>query len=1357
MDEQSLRSFLTEFGSALVSAIKSGSTSGPSAPLPIIKPFCGRKDDNLTAWLFQITDLFDSKNMLVHERLKAVSAYLGEGALQWYLNTRQAAEKDPFLAIKSWDEFKSRIKSTFDVANSPFSIRRRIRYLRQDKSVLEFTTNFRGLVGQINDMNENDQILNYIEGLQESIRNELIYRQPKSLNEAIELAQLYEAAKEKRKYPEPISFTKAQYAPDLRAESRGAPMEIGTVKQGKTKARCAYCRMWGHSESDCRKKKTTSKITPHSSASMVELDDDFACASAAIIDFPSHIECNGATVNSLIILAGTIENISVKALLDSGASHNFISESFAQTNPQICNLIEPATSSAIHAVDGAKLKTVGRIASAKLNLGSLKETINAYVIPIEKYDIIVGKPWLTKHNPIIDWRSHRVEITHLNQHHVLKGIRRSKEKKKSIFSNAVSRKELSRSGFLICANVRMEDNSEVPPMVTELIHAFPRVFQPLKTIPPDRETKHRIETGDSQPVAFPYYRMSPAELESLKLELDNLIEKGFIRPSKSPWASPVLFVRKKDGSLRLCVDYRALNNLTVKHKFPIPRVDDLLDQLSGAMVFSKLDLASGYYQIAMEPQDIAKTAFRTKYGQYEFTVMPFGLTNAPATFQSMMNDIFKQLIDKFVVVYLDDIMIFSKSYEEHAEHLTQVLEILDRNSLVVKKSKCSFYQEEIEFLGFRIRKGELLMDEKKVEAINSIELLDSIKDVRSFLGLTGFYRRFIEHYSDLATPLTELLKSDRNFSWSEKEEAAFQALKKAVTNAPVLTLPRFDIPFQVTTDASGYAVGAVLSQELNDGIHPVAFESRKLSPTEKNYAVHELELLSIVHALKTWRCYLEGKFFTVYTDHASLQYLKSQKLLSRRMARWMEFLSIFNFDIKYKPGKLNLVADALSRIPSSQIEVNIIERTDWPTLLPQFLSTGAVPEGEEKQWEKKLEKEKENFVVENETIYYLRDGTKVPFCPFVSRLDLVEQVHAGMGHLGGDSTYSILKDRAWWPQMQQDVKNWVASCDVCQRYANDSTRNPKREKLHPMEPPVRPFSRWGLDFVGRLPVTSRGNKWIIVAIDHFTRWPVARPVPEATSNAVANFLYENIVCDFGCPDEVLSDRGSSFMSEVMKEYLSKLKIKHLRTTAYHPRTNGMVERLNGSLVSIIRKCAENNPHSWDLFINEALLALRIRVHSTTGISPFFLTYGVNPKIPGDTAHPQIIVDFAKCPKAAEAWREQQIQRANEERQEAYNKFIQMQAKSKEDYDKLISKEAYNNNELVYLKKENRTKFDKYWTGPYRISQVVGNGTYKLATLTGDTLNDYIHGDRLKAVRRVTNEELQCAVASAKTGGNVVWV
>jgi hypothetical protein len=1353
MDEKSLRSFLTEFGSALVSAIKDGTTNSSPAPAAHVKPFCGKRDDNLTSWLFQVSDIFDSRNISLQDRLKYVSGYLGENALQWYLNLRQAAEKDPFQAIGSWDEFKAKIKSAFDTANSPFAIRRRIRCLMQDKSVQEYVASFRSLVGQLQDMHENDQILHFIEGLREGIKNELLYRQPRDLNEAIHLALVFESSKTPSKHLD--HFRQQRIDKNYGSIDRltSAPMEIGALKQIKSKVRCEFCRHFGHKEQDCRKKKAAQSTQGSAAALALEVAPQSLVH--VIEEFKENVACNGIAANSMLIVAGLLEDIPVKALVDSGATHNFISRVLVEKHEVLASALIESSASVIHGVDGKALETCGKIVNAKLTLGNLNEKWSAFVIPIQRYDLIIGKPWLAKHNPSIDWRSHKIEINDIQNYYVIKGIKSGAEEGRSSFLPVGSRKEINNCEALICASLLDISPSNRTPEVDALISKHPQVFQLLQSVPPERATKHSIDTGAAEPVSFPYYRMSPAELESLKLELDSLSKKGFIRPSKSPWASPVLFVKKKDGTLRLCVDYRALNNLTVKHKFPIPRIDDLLDQLSGATIFSKLDLASGYYQIAVDPKDIQKTAFRTKYGQYEFTVMPFGLTNAPATFQQMMNSIFAHLLDICVVIYLDDIMVFSATRDKHVVHLDNVLKILAENNLFVKESKCSFFQKSIDFLGYTISEGTLSADAKKIQAIQTLQSPSNLTEVRSFLGMTGFYRRFIKDYAQLALPLTELLKESVRFSWSAKEEASFKLLKEALSSAPTLILPQFHLPFHVTCDASGTAIGAVLAQTLEDGIHPVAYESRKLTPAEQNYPVHELELLSIVHALKIWRCYLEGKSFVVFTDHASLQHLKTQKLLSRRVARWIEFLSIFDWTIKYKPGVTNVVADALSRLPVERVEVNMIHETDWPSLYPYFLKTGKIPEGESKDWTKKLSGEKESFLVEDDTVFHLEDEKRIPFCPFISRLDLVSQVHCGMGHLGGESTYSIIKERAWWPSMQKDIKTWVSACDVCQKFANDATKVGKTEKLHPIEPPVKPFSRWGIDFVGILPVTPRGNKWLLVAIDHSTRWPIAKAVHEATSHVVANFIYENIVCEFGCPDEVLSDRGSSFMSEVIKEFLSKLKTKHLRTTAYHPRTNGMVERLNGALVSIIRKYADSNPHSWDLFVNEALLAMRIRTHSTTGVSPFFLTYGVEPKIPGDSVHPQIMVDFSSNDETAESWRMQQVRRLNEERKASYGRFKEAQQKSKEDYDSLVSKESYQVNDLVYLKNENRTKFDKFWTGPFRVNEKFQNGTYKLANLTGDLLDKLVHGDRLKSVRKVTNQELMAVVATSREWDPVV--
>jgi hypothetical protein len=364
--------------------------------------------------------------------------------------------------------------------------------------------------------------------------------------------------------------------------------------------------------------------------------------------------------------------------------------------------------------------------------------------------------------------------------------------------------------------------------------------------------------------------MSPLELAKLKKQLTELIDMGYIQPSKSPYGAPVLFVPKKNGKLRMCVDYRALNKLTVKNRYPLPRIDELLDQLHGATIFTKLDCQKGYHQIRIAQNDgsIARTAFRTRYGHYEWLVMPFGLTNAPATFQALMNNILRPYLDKFVVVYLDDICIYSRTPEEHLDHVDKVLALLEEHQLYIGLDKCAFGQAEMSFLGHIISKDGIKVDPKKVQAVTTWPTPKNVKEVRSFLGLTGYYRRFIKHYAHMALPLTELTKKELGWRWTEdKEGAAFQALKNALTSAPVLVTANPELPYEVFTDASDFALGAVLLQDQGHGLQPVAYLSRKLSPTERRYPIGDKELLGIYWALTEWRCYLEGVQFRVNSDH----------------------------------------------------------------------------------------------------------------------------------------------------------------------------------------------------------------------------------------------------------------------------------------------------------------------------------------------------------------------------------------------------------------------------------------------------------------------------------------------------------
>ncbi|GJQ93394.1 putative reverse transcriptase domain-containing protein [Tanacetum coccineum] len=432
----------------------------------------------------------------------------------------------------------------------------------------------------------------------------------------------------------------------------------------------------------------------------------------------------------------------------------------------------------------------------------------------------------------------------------------------------------------------------------------------LPGLPPARPVEFQIDLiPGAAPVARAPYRLAPSEMKELSEQLQELSDKGFIRPSSSPWGAPVLFVKKKDGSFRMCIDYRELNKLTVKNRYPLPRIDDLFDQLQGSSIYSKIDLRSGYHQLRVREQDVPKTAFRTRYGHYEFQVMPFGLTNAPAVFMDLMNRVCKPYLDKFVIVFIDDILIYSKDKKEHEEHLKAILELLKKEKLYAKFSKCEFWISKVQFLGHVIDSRGIHVDPAKIESIKDWASPKTPTEIRQFLGLAGYYRRFIEGFSKIAKSMTKLTQKGIKFDWGEKEENAFQLIKQKLCSAPILALPEGSEDFVVYCDASHKGLGAVLMQREK----VIAYASRQLKVHEKNYTTHDLELGSVVFALKIWRHYLYGTKCTVFTDHKSLQHILDQKELNMRQRRWLELLSDYDCDIRYHPGKANVVADALSR------------------------------------------------------------------------------------------------------------------------------------------------------------------------------------------------------------------------------------------------------------------------------------------------------------------------------------------------------------------------------------------------------------------------------------------------------------
>ncbi|XP_047148657.1 uncharacterized protein LOC124820912, partial [Vigna umbellata] len=529
-------------------------------------------------------------------------------------------------------------------------------------------------------------------------------------------------------------------------------------------------------------------------------------------------------------------------MFDSGATHSFISKAcvdklgIAESEMQFDLVVSTPAA--------GEIRTSTVCVRCPIEVEGHRYKVNLICLPLKDLEVILGMDWLNTNRILIDCGAKELIFPEEDEEDLGVTLGQLKE---DIMEGA--------SCFLIMTH----EDRECQDFVREVEFTID-----LVTI--------------AAPISVQPYRMAPAELAELKKQIEDLMDKKFIRPSVSPWGAPVLLVKKKDGSSRLCIDYRQLNKLTIKNKYPLPRIDDLLDQLHGASVFSKMDLRSGYHQIRVKEGDIQKTAFRSRYGHYEYVVMPFGVTNAPAVFMDYMNRIFRPYLDKFVVVFIDDILIYSKRCEEHEEHLRLVLGVLREKELYAKLSKCEFWMKEVQFLGHVVSAGGISVDPAKVRAVLEWESPRSVTEVRSFVGLAGYYRRFIEGFSKIVAPLTQLTRKDQPFAWTDRCESSFQELKQKLTSAPVLVIPDTAKPFEVYCDASHQGLGCVLMQEKK----AVAYASRQLKIHERNYPTHDLELAAVVFALKIWRHYLYGSVFQVFSDHKSLKYLFDQKELNMR-------------------------------------------------------------------------------------------------------------------------------------------------------------------------------------------------------------------------------------------------------------------------------------------------------------------------------------------------------------------------------------------------------------------------------------------------------------------------------------------
>ena len=833
--------------------------------------------------------------------------------------------------------------------------------------------------------------------------------------------------------------------------------------------------------------------------------------------------------------------------------------------------------------------------------------------------------------------------------------------------------------------------------------------------------RHHINTGQAPPIRQPVRRVPPHRRGEVRELLDQMLDKGVIEPSASPWASPIVLVQKKDGSTRFCVDYRKVNDVTRKDAYPLPRIDATLDTLHGSQWFSTMDLVSGYWQVEVDQADREKTAFCTTEGLFQFRVMPFGLCNAPATFQRLMDLVLAGLQWRECLVYLDDVIILGRDFEEHLNNIRSVLQRLRDAGLRLKPSKCSFFQQQVKYLGHIISQDGISTDPDKTNRVREWPPPSSKREVQQFLGLASYYRRFVKNFAHIAQPLHRLTQRTASFTWTHPCQEAFNELRKRLCSAPILAYPDFSRQFILDTDASDVGIGAVLSQVDDEGQERVvAYGSRTLSKAERRYCVTRRELLAVVVFTQQYRPYLSGRKFLLRTDHGSLTWLKNFKEPEGQLARWLERLQELDFHIVHRRGRAHTNADALSRLPCRQcgrdshmtpppaehevVAANILQPLQDATyenlrgaqladpILGPLLRGKEVGEkpgmdslGVASRASRRLLQLWDQLTVKEGVLcrrFESPDGSSAALqivVPSTLRKEVLADLHEGAmgGHLGCDKTLSRLKQRFYWPGHYNDVRDWCANCGICV-----SRKDPSPKARAPLKNILTgyPLQIVAMDIVGPFPESAAGNTYVLVVGDYFTRWMEAYPIPNQEATTVAKKLVNEFFFRFSPPEQLHSDQGRNFESEIIAEICKLLGVVKSRTTPYHPQSDGLIERFNRTLLDMLAKAVKERPFGWEDHLQRLCLAYNTSVNQTTGYSPFYLMFGRQVRMPIDLMY--------GCPDTHTVTVPQYVADLRASLRKAYENVMEcMESKldrQKEYYDQKVHGEPYNKGDLVWL-------------------------------------------------------------------------
>ena len=1327
-----------------------GSKGLEKSDIPKPKEFAGKREaKEVDNFLWQLEQYFAAREILDGAaRVQAASYFLSDVAMLWWRRKSQEM-KEGTCVIDTWEAFQRELKRQFYPENVAYEARRKLRELRQKSSVREYVKEFTTLYLMVPNLSGEDALYYFVDGLNKWAKTEIQRRQPRTIDDAIALAESFidysdrdaESSSSKSKAGKGGSSRKDSH--DKGGKKSGWGAKTSEKAKGEdqyrdgSKATCFTCK-GPHLMRNCPKMGKLAALIERECGA--EKEGPGTVGSLQLLGALQSVFTKPTVSPSrdLMYVQCEINGKSVIMMIDTGASENLITKACAERLgipvQQDIGWVKPVNS-APRPIDGCAK-------DIPIKLGDWQGRADFRVHAMDDFEVVMGIKYMRENRiitlppwnlvavvegtepKIIQATSTPPKAMHLSAMQIARGA-----KKKLATFIAILRTDESegvRSGDVGTARCAKEEIvRRVPNIVVDVLRRVEDVM-PVnlpKALPPIRGVDHEIliEPGARSPALSPY-RMAPRELEELRRQLGELIGGGLIRPSKSPYGAPVLFQRKKDGSLRLCIDYRALNKITVKNKYPIPHIGDLFDKLAKARYFTKLDLRSGYHQIRVAENDIAKTTCVTRYGAFEWLVMPFGLTNAPATFCTLMNQIFQPFLDRFVVVYLDDILIYSETLEDHARHIEDVFRVLRENQLYANPEKCTFAVEEISFLGHIVGDGKIRMDEKKVKAVRDWDPPANASELRSFLGLVNYYRKFIRGHSAVAAPLTNLLRKGQIWDWSPTCQQAFVKLKAAVTSEPVLSLPDFEKPYEVYSDASDVALGGVLMQ---DG-HPIAFASRKLSEYERTRAtVQEKELAAVVHCLREWRHYLLGAKFTMVTDNAAITHFKTQKVLSAKLVRWCDLLAEYDFDFVHRAGKSNVVADALSR------KRHLAAVSAWGNGVLDRIREGLKRDPEaERLFKLVREGECKRYWIEDDVLLTYGRRLYVPRWGDLRR-HIVQECHDAewAGHPGQQRTYALIEKTYYWPEMRRDIRGYVKTCLVCQQ-DKPSTLKPAG-LLQPLPIPEYAWECVSLDFIASLPV-SEGFGSILVVVDRFSKYAIFIPATrDCNAEEVARLFFKHVVKLWGLPRSIVSDRDPRFTGRLWRELFRLMGSRLHFSTSFHPQTDGQTERVNSLLEAFLRHYVSANQADWARLLDIAQFSHNLLRSEATGRSPFEIVLGRQPTTPASVG-----VSYKGDSPGAHAMALSWEKTTNMARE----KLIKTQLRMKKWADTKRREAEYRVGDLVLLKLQtsqlkvlrnvNKGLMRKY-EGPFPIIERVGNVAYRLELPPSLKIHPVFHVSLLK--------------------------